>query len=76
VRWRLDYDANFNDRVAHNWREWRTYFQQRMKNNQLAISRSEYDKIMEKASRWTKESEKSLFEVPRSRMYKKTRRTC
>jgi len=71
VRWRLDYDANFNDRDAHNWREWRAYFQQRMKNNQLVISRSEYDKIMEKARRWTKESEKSLFEEPSSRMYQK-----
>jgi len=71
VRWRLDYDANFNDRDAHNWREWRTYFQSRMKNNQLVIRRSEHDQIMEKAKGWTKESEKSLFEVPCSRMYQK-----
>jgi len=42
-----------------------------MKNDQLVISRSEYDKIMEKARGRTKESEKSLFEVPRSRMYQK-----
>ena len=73
VRWRLDYDANFNDREAHNWREWRAYFQQRMKNNQLVIKRDEYEKIMEEAKGWTKEIEKSLFKVPHSRMYQKNK---
>jgi len=73
VRWRLDYDANFNDRDAHNWREWRTYFQQRMRNNQLVIKRSEYEQIMEKAKKFTLESERSLFEAPHSRMYQKNK---
>jgi len=47
-----------------------------MKNNQLVIKRTEFDQIMEKAKGWTKESEKSLFKVPHSRMYKKIRTAC
>jgi len=47
-----------------------------LKNNQLVIKRTEFDQIMEKAKGWTKESEKSLFKVPHSRMYKKIRTAC
>ena len=73
VRWRLDFDANYGDRQAHNWKEWRSYFKQRMRSNQLVISKSEYEAIMDRAKQWTKPEEQPLFNQPKSRMYQKNK---
>ena len=73
VRWRLDFDANFADKTAHNWQAWREYFLSRMKSNELVISKSEYEQMMGKAREWTKDEEKVLFEQPHSRMYQKNK---